>query len=128
MTLQEERLQILKMLEEGKISAAEAAQLLSALETGAQKENRQVNTEGFGRGAKWLRIRVSDGRSGRQKVSVNLPMGLVSVAMKVGARFAPEMQGISIEEISELIRSGAQGRIVDVEDVEGGERVEIFVE
>jgi hypothetical protein len=55
-------------------------------------------------------------------------MGLVSVAMKVGARFAPEMQGISIEEISEMIRSGAQGRIVDVEDVEGGERVEIFVE
>jgi hypothetical protein len=128
MTLQEERLQILKMVEEGKISAAEAAQLLSALETGVQKENQQTSTEGFGRGAKWLRIRVSDGRSGRQKVSVNLPMGLVSVAMKVGARFAPEMQGISIEEISEMIRSGAQGRIVDVEDVEGGERVEIFVE
>ena len=128
MTMQEERLQILKMLEEGKISAAEAAQLLSALEAGAKKEEQRTSREGFGPGAKWLRIRVSDGHSGKQKVSVNLPMGLVTVAMKVGARFVPEMHGMNVEEISEMIRSGEKGRIVDVQDEEGGERVEIFVE
>jgi hypothetical protein len=55
-------------------------------------------------------------------------MGLVSVAMKMGAKFAPEMSDINMEEIVEAIQSGAQGKIVDVQDDEGGERVEIFVE
>ena len=129
MSLQEERMQILKMLEDGKISAGDAAKLLAALDTGAKKEEKGVRVSGAGaQTARWLRIRVTDERSGKQKVSVNVPMGLVSVAMKMGAKFAPEMSDINMEEIVEAIQSGAQGKIVDVQDDEGGERVEIFVE
>lgn len=129
MTLQEERMQILKMLEEGKISASDAAKLLSALDTGAKREEKTVRTSSTTtQPARWLRIRVTDGYSGKQKVSVNVPMGLVNVAMKMGAKFAPEMDDIDMEEIIEAIQSGAQGKIVDVQDDEDGERVEIFVE
>lgn len=129
MTLQEERMQILKMLEEGKISASDAAKLLSALDTGAKREEKTARAGSTtAQPARWLRIRVTDGYSGKQKVSVNVPMGLVNVAMKMGAKFAPEVGDIDMEEIIEAIQSGAQGKIVDVQDDEDGERVEIFVE
>lgn len=129
MSLTEERMQILKMLEEGKISADDAAKLLAALETGAKKEAGGANTP-VERGGKprWLRVRVTDQATGKQKVTVNLPMGLVNVGMKMGAKFAPEMEGLDMEEIISAIQGGAQGKIIDVMDDEDGEHVEIFVE
>jgi len=73
-------------------------------------------------------VRVTDLDTGKNKVNVNIPMGLVNVGMKMGARFAPNVEGLNFEEIMEAIRSGAQGKIVDVVDDEDGERVEIFIE
>jgi len=128
MSLTEERLQILKMLEEGTISADDAAKLLSALDTGVKKEEKKAKAAPSGQEPRWLRIRVTDQASGKQKVRVNLPMGLVNVGMKMGAKFAPEMEGMDMEEIIEAVRSGAQGKIIDVYDDEDGEHVEIFVE
>ena len=57
---------------------------------------------------------------------INLPWSLVSVGAKMGARFAPEE--IDLEEVMEAIHAGAEGKIVEAEDVEDNERVEIFVE
>ena len=129
MSLTEERMQILKMLETGQINAEEAATLLAALETGVEKEQEAVSPPGpSGAKARWLRIRVTDEATGKHKVNVNLPMGMVNVAMKVGAKFAPEIKDLQVDEIFEAIRSGAQGKIVEVQDEEDGERVEIFVE
>jgi hypothetical protein len=50
------------------------------------------------------------------------------VAIKMGAKFAPEIEGAQYEEIMEAIRSGQQGKIMDIVDEEDGEHVEIFVE
>ena len=49
----EERMQILKMIEEGKLSAAEAMDLTSALEKDAADEEFVPKKP-----AKWLKIRV----------------------------------------------------------------------
>ncbi len=46
----------------------------------------------------------------------------------MGAKFAPEIDGAQYENIMEAIRSGQQGKIIDVFDEEDGEHVEIFVE
>ena len=130
MTLTEERLQILKMLEDGKITVDEAATLLSALENGIKKQ-KSLRQPGVPGEAQWLRVRVTDQVSGKQKVTVNLPITLVDVALKVGAKFAPELEEMDsnvVMEAIESIKSGAQGKIVEVEDDEGGERVEVFVE
>jgi len=126
MSLAEERMQILKMLEEGKINADNAAKLLSALEAGAKKEEKTAPPSG--QKSRWLRVRVTDQATGKQKVKVSLPMGLGNVGIKMGAKFAPEMEGINMDEIMEAIQSGTQGKIIDVYDDEDGERVEIFVE
>jgi hypothetical protein len=75
-----------------------------------------------------MRVRVTDLNTGRAKVNVNLPMGLVSVGMKVGARFAPEIEDIDLDEIFQAIKDGAQGQIVEVEDEEDNERVQIYIE
>ncbi|MCL4872369.1 MAG: hypothetical protein KJ063_25690, partial [Anaerolineae bacterium] len=61
-------------------------------------------------------------------VNVNIPFGLVNVGLKMGARFTPDMEGVNFDELMEAVRSGQQGKVLDVTDEEGGERVEIFVE
>jgi hypothetical protein len=55
-------------------------------------------------------------------------MGLVNFGMKMGARFAPEMENLDLNEIMQAIQEGAQGKIVEVEDEEDNERVQIYVE
>jgi len=124
MATPDERMKILKMLEEGKLSAEEAARLLKAL--GKTKSERRSPPPGSE--AKWLRVRVTDLKSGRASVNVNLPMSLVNVGLKLGAQFVPETEGIDFRQVQEALRAGLTGKIVDVEDVEEGQRVEIYVE
>lgn len=124
MTTSEERLRILKMVEAGKITADDAAKLLSALEEVDSKEQGEFS----GRPPKWFRVRVSDKRTGKAKVNVNIPMGLVHVGMRMGAKFAPDIAGIDVEEIVQAIKQGASGKIIEVDDEEDDEHVEIYVE
>ncbi len=126
MTTSEERMQILKMIQEGKITAEEGARLLAALAEGARSEKKAAG--GPGASPSWFRVRVSDLASGRDKVNVNIPMGLVNVGIKMGARFAPEIEGVNPDEIMAALKSGTQGKIIDVINEEDGEHVEIFVE
>ena len=127
MATTEERMQILKMVAEKKITAEEGAKLLTALEPEKKKESAVVMVGGPST-PRWFRVRVTDIETGKAKVNVNLPMSLVNVGMKMGARFAPEIEGFDLNEIFEQIREGAQGKMIDVEDAEDGERVEIYVE
>lgn len=124
-TTTEERLKILKMLEEGKITAEEASTLLRAL---GGKRRPASGAAGPGESNRYLRIHVSDVASGKSKVNVTLPMGLVSAGMRIAGRFAPEFEGFDMQEIEELLASGVNGKIVEVTDEEDGEMVEIYIE
>jgi hypothetical protein len=46
----------------------------------------------------------------------------------MGARFAPDLEGTTMDEVLEAIERGVRGQIVDVTDGLDQERVEIFVE
>lgn len=129
MTTTEERLRILKMVEQGQISAEDGSRLLEALSAGEQRR-AQIAPSGVGStsSGRWLRVRVTDARSGRNKVNVTIPMGLVDVGLKMGARFAPEMDGFDLAQLAELVKSGATGKLVEVQDTEDGELVEIYIE
>jgi hypothetical protein len=129
MVTSEERMRILRMIQEGKISADEGAKLLAALRDNRKETRETVIVNRVGGGSKnWLRIRVTDMKTNRAKVSVNLPMGLVEAGMKIGAQYAPELNGIDLAAILEEVKNGAQGKIIDVMDEEDGEHVEIFIE
>ena len=125
MATTEERMQILKMIEEGKISAADGAELLRALDQAGPEKGQPLKGASQ---ARWFRVRVTDMDSGRSKVNINIPMGLVNVGMRMGARFTPQIEGVDYQQLMEAIRSGQQGKIFDVENLEEGEHVEIFVE
>ncbi|HKZ55922.1 MAG TPA: hypothetical protein VJ123_10605 [Anaerolineales bacterium] len=119
----EERLKILRMIEEGKITAEEGARLLAALSKAERRRTTPPQS-----GSRWLRVRVTDVATGKASINVNLPMGLVNVGLRMGARFVPEMQGMDLEELAEAMRQGLTGKIVDVVDEEQGQRVEVYVE
>ena len=119
----EERMKILKMIEEGKVSAEEGAKLLSAL----ADTNRSTGGMPVG-AARWLRVRVTDMASGRSKATVQIPISLMEAGMKIGAHFAPEISGVDMDHLMEAMRLGTLGKIIDVVDDEDGEHVEIYIE
>jgi hypothetical protein len=126
--MREEQLKILKMIEEGTITAEEGNKLLSTIEECKGK----IDVEKKGSRAKWLRIKViSNEKGGKNKVNVNVPIALVETGLKIGKSFDKDleesMKDIDIEEILELIKSGAEGKIVEVE-TEEGDTVEVYVE
>ncbi len=132
----EERMKILQLLQEGRINADQAAQLLEALETSAARNTSpkpgtfpaagslsNANTAG-----RWLRVRVTDTDTGKTRVNVRLPLSLVSSGIRMGMKFAPEVEGLDVEELMALIQSGEMGQVVDVVDEEDGEHVEVYIE
>jgi hypothetical protein len=126
MASSEERMKILKMIEEGKLSAEEGTKLLSALSE--RRMPTSPRAPGMPGAPRWLRIRVTDVRTGRSKASVQIPLALVDAGMKIGAHFAPEVEGVNMSNVMEALRSGVTGKIIDVTDDEDGEHVEIYVE
>ena len=121
MTTSEERIKILQMIQDGKISAEDGAKLLSAL-----NESGPGKTSAFrGKDSRTIRIRVTDQFTGKSKVSVNLPLGLVNAGLNIASNFVPDL---GVEEISAAINEGLTGKIIDVIDEEDGEHVEIYIE
>ena len=119
--MSDEKDRVLKLLEEKRITAEEAARLLDAIKgsTGGDRRNR------------FLKVRVYDRDSDRSKVNVTLPIGLV----KWGMNFIPNEAKAKIEEheidmklITEALEKGITGKIVDVEEDEKGQRVEVWLE
>jgi len=122
----DERMQILKMIEDGKVTASEGLELLNAVELGKEEIKKDKTT------AKWLRVRVL-AEDDKTKVNVNLPLSLVDVGLKLAMKFSPELQDeslkdIDFEEILEAIKNGAEGKIVDVYNEEDSTTVEVFIE
>ena len=119
----EERNRILALVESGRISAAEAAQLLDALQFERERpvEHNQNRT---------LRIWMSDMTTKRKKfnVTATLPINLVGASLHLLERLVPQLNNSTIEDLLRTIESGATGRLLDLQDLEEGKRVEIFVE
>jgi len=123
MVISAERAKILEMVERGQVSAKEGARLLGALE---REDETRVNASE--QSARWLHIRVSDLDTGRPKVNVNVPFELVKVGLQIGSRFAPDIEDLDMDEFVAELQSGVPGSLIEVEDEEGGERVEIYLD
>lgn len=113
--MDDEKLQILKMLEEKKITADEALKLLEAIEN-SKVDSQEAKTSSRG---KILRIKVKDGS---ENVNINVPLGLAGIAKK----FVPFDISDKLDEISKAAEEGRLGKIVEVKD--GDEEVEIYID
>jgi len=130
MATTEERLKILQMIQEGKITAEEGAKLLSALaSSGGERIRRSPNMSSRTGRARWLRVRVTDIASGKSKVNVNLPLSLLEAGINIAGHFAED---IDVDDfmgaINEAVDENMTGKIIDVLDSEDGEHVEIFID
>jgi len=131
MATSEERLKVLKMVQEGKITPEIAAELLKALDESAKKTapEEAAGTMFPGRGGgQFFRIRVTDTDSGRTRVNVRLPLGMVNAGIRMGMRFSPEVEGLDTAKLAEALASGKTGQIMDIYDDEDGEHVEVYIE
>lgn len=78
---------------------------------------------------RWFRVRVTDLKTGKSKANVKIPAGLADFGMKMAAKFAPvDLEGLDMNQLIAAMKSGGEGKLVDVEDEEKGEHVEIFIE
>lgn len=93
-----------------------------------QPYDEVVTYAGNGKRPRWLRIRVRDLETGRNKVSVNLPLGIVTFGLGIARRFNPEMGEIDVDDMMTLIKQGERGLLVDVHDEEDNEHVQIYVD
>jgi len=126
MVTSEERMKILNMINEGKISAEEGSKILAALTRRSEKP-KKVSKRALT--SQWLRVRVTDMSTGKAKVNVNVPMKLVDAGLNIAAQFTPEMENAQMmDAVKEALSENIQGKIVDVVDEEDQEHVEIFIE
>ncbi|MFP4661476.1 MAG: SHOCT-like domain-containing protein [Halanaerobiales bacterium] len=130
MSVNEEKMQILKMIEEGKINSTEGLELLEAIEN--KNDSSIISHSNKITTAKWLRVRVK-AEDDKTKVNVNIPISLVDVGLKIAKAYSPELNSeelkdIDFDEIIKAIKDGAEGKIVDIYDEESNTTVEVFVE
>jgi hypothetical protein len=126
--MNEEKMMILKMLQEGKISADEAARLLESLESGSKKEEIKQTEEPRKSEGKFFRVSITDSTTGKSRANIRMPLSVMGIGLKFGAHFAPQIDGVESEQLMEAIRNGQVGKIIDVYDDEDEEHVEIFIE
>ena len=126
--MDEERMMILKMLQEGKITAEQAATLLETLEKSAPPPAKPSDEPTAAKSGKWFRVRITDTDTGKPRANIRIPLSVVGAGFKLGAHFAPEVQGLNNDTIMAAIQSGEVGKIVDVYDDDDGEHVEVYIE
>jgi hypothetical protein len=119
--MDDERMQILRMLEAGKVNSEEAAKLLDAVETRVRP--------GEGVHKKKLRIVVTDPATNKSRLNLTLPIGLARFA----AKFIPPHtkqkmteEGIDIDEIVSQVVAENSGKVVDIVSDQG--KIEITIE
>ncbi len=128
--MEEERIRILQMLKDGKITVDEGLKLLEALEP----TETQLETDIPQARAKWLKIRITERGKEKPKVMVNLPMGLVDWALKTGNKFASlggvdiDEMGVDLNQLRVALVHGGRGKLVDVIDDDENQHIEIFME
>lgn len=125
----DEKMSILRMLEEGTVSHVEAMELLEAV--GDEQSEDRLVLDQAGNARKMLKIRVSE--DGTQKVKVNIPITLAKAGISIAKGIKDDegrdvLKGIDVDQLLELIESDCEGQLIEVDDVESGDHVLVYVE
>lgn len=119
----EERNRILHLVEVGQVSAQQAEQLFDALEEEQPRVVEPVRE-------RILRIRATSMNPGLSRVHLMavMPVNLIKMSLRLGAKLVPQLSNNALEGLLQAIERGATGRLLDLQDLEKGERLEVFVE
>ena len=145
------RQEILDLLAARKISAAEAAEMLSAVSAAPEAPEKPLKVEildaepekpaapktpeapkrarpSADNGLRWFHVKVRDLETGRNKVTVNIPLPMVKFGLKVGRHFSPELDELDWDELSGAMEATGLGILVDVEDEDSNEHVQVYID
>ena len=138
------RQEILDLLAAGKINAAEAAELLNNASTEPEVTDKEELLKAEfdaepdiklvepmpakPKNGRWFRVRVKNLETGKNKVTVNIPMPMVKFGLKIGRQFSPDLNELDLDEMYAAIGESGQGMIVDVQDEESNEHVQVFID
>ena len=128
MASSEERLKVLSMVADGKITPEVASELLRALDDADRPRAATHAQPSTSRGGRYFRVTVTDTETGRTRVNVRMPLGMVNAGLRMGMRFSPEIEGLDGDQLMDALASGETGQIVDIYDDEDQEHVEVFIE
>lgn len=127
----DEKLRILKMVEEGTITAEQAADLMAAMNVDAQQPTQPVAVKG-GYDKKLFRIIVDS--CGGDKVHLQFPVGAIKKILKVTGKLPipdSDLQGVDLSEmmeaVTECLDEEMEGDFINVE-ASDGTTVRIFVD
>ena len=134
----DEKLRILKMLENGAINATEATELLNAIQDDTALIP-ETETKSFGdseskkKRAKWMKVEVLNKATNQKTVNLRLPLWLLRFRKKGQSPFNFQMSNgtrfdFEEEEFMGMINNAEPGVIVDVNDEDEGEHVLISLE
>ncbi len=136
---QTERAEILRMIEQGQVSAKQAIDMLSAKsepqtpsepampdtsEPPTPLEEKEAPSQDPSP-RRYLHVQISNPETGTKRVNVNLPLSWLKFGWKVGARLAPQLRDLDWEQMMQPLE---QDTPIPLVEVEGEERVEIYVE
>ncbi len=118
---------ILKMVQEGKLDADKAAELIEALNT----KEKEESTETKPKTEKMLKIKVITADDG-EKVNVKFPIKFIKASLKAFGKMPINIDGddenkIDMQAISDAIENDIDGKIVEC-CTKKGDNVEIVIE
>jgi hypothetical protein len=127
MSTNNERIRILTLVQNGQMELQEATKLLYEMESnnptlepyyaaGEQKSNRV------------LRILKKDMHTGKINMDLSIPVNLLEAGRRIGARYSPELVGLTKDEIRELALSPVGYILTDYYDEDEGQYTRISVE
>ena len=138
--MSDEKLKILEMIQNGKITAVEGLELFDVLNESSEGEIKALSNLQN----RFLRVKVDNAKT---KVNVNIPLNLLKATTKLvnmGRGLIPDeakqemikkgidFSKIDFEELIKLLDEGLiDGKLVDVDtenDIEGRTKVEVYVE
>jgi hypothetical protein len=119
---------VLRLVAEGRLTAAEAAPILASLDARdalgtapgeARSRSGPPGDDDSTRGASVLRIEVRD--HGRQVVNLRLPIAAGRFALDS----VPGLSGDQVDRVREALRSGRTGPLLEVDDHGDGVRISL---
>ncbi len=84
------------------------------------------------RRSRWVHVRITnvDGSRRNIKFSFPIPLRLSAWALKIGSRFIPKLKDTGVDEMIVALdeaMTGDQPLYVDVQEDDGGERVQVYI-
>jgi uncharacterized protein with von Willebrand factor type A (vWA) domain len=139
--MDKESLEILEMVKEGRVTPEQATQLLEAL-----RSQPSAVSLAAGERPRFVRVRVNvnerGGEGDQVAVNMNLPVAMADLALKLLQEakitrdgetiefgdYLKDLQGMDISAILQLVKEGAEGKLVDVDVADGdGDKVKVEV-